>query len=108
MERDVIRVRLGLNIEYEGKLYDILELPPEAFVGMVPGLTEEQFRRLDEAFRAVWPETTVRRHHILGFVAEQAGTSIDYLLLNREHIHFDELDISAYIEEHDQRRNRPS
>lgn len=101
-------MRLGLTIEYEGKDYDILELPPEAFVRMVPGLTEEQFRVLDEQFTDFWPEPTQRRNHMLAFASELAGASLDFLLLNRESIEFDESDIMAYIEQHMKQGNRPN
>jgi hypothetical protein len=101
-------MRLGLNIEYGGKNYDILELPLEAFVQLVPGLTVEQFNQLDKYFADYWPESTQRRHHILGFAAEQVGASIDFLLLNRESIHFDEADMAEYVQEHTKQGNRPS
>ncbi|MCL6487349.1 MAG: hypothetical protein K6T76_00205 [Alicyclobacillus mali] len=91
-------MRLGLNIEYEGKNYDILELPSDAFVQMIPGLTEDQYYRLLEAFEAYCPDDTLCRHHILDFIAEQVGASIDYILLNREQIYFDETDVAAYID----------
>jgi hypothetical protein len=106
-EEGVVIMRLGLNIEYDGKNYDILELPPEAFVHVVPGLTMDQFRRIDEYFQNVWPEPTQRRHHILAFIADQAGASIDYLLLHRECIEFDDHDLSAYVVEHTKQGNRP-
>ncbi|GMA51736.1 hypothetical protein GCM10025857_30930 [Alicyclobacillus contaminans] len=101
-------MRLGLNIEYDGKSYDILELPLEAFVQMVPGLTEDQFLLLDKYFADFWPESTQRRHHILNFAAEQVGASLDYLLLNRESIHFDEADMAEYVQRCTKQGNRPS
>ncbi|MCL6626556.1 hypothetical protein [Alicyclobacillus shizuokensis] len=101
-------MRLGLTIEYEGKNYDILELPPEAFVHLVPSLNFDQFRRIDEYFQAVWPEPTQRRHHVLAFAAELTGASIDYLLLHRECIHFDDHDLSTYVMEHTKQVHRPS
>lgn len=92
-------MRLGLCVEYDGKSYDILELPQEAFAQLIPGMTGEQMKRLERRFREYWPDLTRCRRHILDFAAEQAGASIDYLLLIRESIHFDDEDIHAYIEE---------
>jgi len=97
-----------VNIEYDGKNYDILELPREAFVQLIPGLTDEQFRYIDSRFADFWPEATLRRNHIIAFAAELLGTSIDFLLLNRESLEFDEEDLFAYIEEHTKQGNRPS
>lgn len=100
-------MRLGLTVEYEGKNYDILELPVEAFVQMVPGLTGEQFKRLDNHFTDFWPEPTQRRNHMLAFAAEQVGASLDFVLLNRDSIEFDETDMVSYIEDHTKQGNRP-
>lgn len=93
-------MRLGLNIEFEGKSYDILELPFGAFVQLIPGLREDQVHQLQGQFRNYWPDETRCRHHILDFVAEQMGASIDYVLLTHETIRFDETDIAEYVEEH--------
>lgn len=101
-------MRLGLTVEFEGKNYDILELPGEAFVQMVPGLTAYQFDQLDKHFTDFWPEPTRRRNHMLAFAAEQAGASLDYLFLNRDSIYFDETDMMSYIEDHTKQGNRPS
>lgn len=101
-------MRLGVNIEYDGKNYDVLELPVDGFVHLIHGLTKEQYKRVDDTFTAFWPDATVRRHHILGFVADQLGTSIDFLLLNRESVRFGEEDIEEYIEEHTKQGHRPS
>jgi hypothetical protein len=101
-------MRLGLSIEYDGKSYDILELPSEAFLQMIPGLNDEQLRRIDSRFRDCWPEPTRRRNHIIGFAAEMLGTSIDFLLLNRDSIGFDDTDLFAYIEDHCKQGHRPS
>ncbi|MCL6444866.1 MAG: hypothetical protein K6T83_15670 [Alicyclobacillus sp.] len=101
-------LRLGVNIEYEGKEYDILELPANAFVQLIPGLSLEKFRKVDEAFEDYWPEITRRRRHVLAFFADQLGTSIDFLLLNSQPIHFEEADIAAYIQEHTEQSRRPS
>jgi hypothetical protein len=101
-------MRLGLNIEYEGKNYDILELPLEAFAQMIPGLNMDQLKQLDKYFEDFWPEPTLRRHHILEFAAEQVGASLDFLLLHRESIQFDESDMAQYVQEHTMQGNRPS
>lgn len=101
-------MRLGVNIEYDGKNYDVLELPVDGFLHLIHGLTKEQYTRVEETFSAFWPVDTVRRHHILGFVADQLGTSIDFLLLNRERVRFNEEDLQAYIEEQTKQGNRPS
>lgn len=101
-------MRLGVNIEYEGKHYDILELPPEAFLQLVPGLTMEKLKQIEARFSDYWPEETVLRHHILEFAAEQAGTSMDFLLLHRQRIQFSEADLKEYIEEHAHQTGRPS
>lgn len=101
-------MRLGVNIEYEGKNYDILELPTEAFLQLIPGLSDEQFWTIDEQFKDFWPEPTQRRNHIIAFAADLLGTSIDFLLLNRDTLLFDETDLYAYIEDHTKQGNRPS
>lgn len=101
-------MRLGVNIEYDGKHYDILELPPEAFLQLVPGLTMEQLKRIEERFREYWPEQTLLRHHILEFAAEQAGMSMDFLLIHRQRIPFSEADLKEYIEDHAQQTGKPS
>jgi hypothetical protein len=101
-------MRLGVNIEFEGKNYDILELPAEAFQQLIPGLTDEQFRIIDGRFRDFWPEPTQRRNHMIAFAADLLGTSIDFLLLNRDTLQFDDTDLYAYIEEHTKQGNRPS
>lgn len=101
-------MRLGVNIEYDGKSYDVLELPVDGFLHLIHGLTKQQYKQIEDTFSAFWPDETVKRHHMLGFVADQLGTSIDFLLLNRERIRFDEEDLHAYIEEHTKQGNRPS
>lgn len=101
-------MRMGLNIEYDGRNYDILELPVEAFVHLIPGLTDEQYRRIDARFYDCWPEPTVRRNHIIGFASELMGASIDLLLHNRHTIEFDEDDLFRYLEEHCKQGYRPS
>lgn len=101
-------MRLGLNIEFDGKNYDILELPIEAFEQMIPGLTADQLNQVDKYFREYWPNRTQRRHHILEFASELAGGPIDFVLLNRESIYFDEADLVQYVEEHTKQGNRPS
>jgi len=101
-------MRLGVNIEYDGKNYDILELPVEAFLQLIPGLTYDQFKQIDERFYDFWPETTFRRNHILAFAADLLGTSIDLLLLNRDGLEFDDTDLFDYIEHHTKQGNRPS
>lgn len=101
-------MRLGLNIEYDGKSYDILELPSEAFTQLIPGLTEEQLHRLERRFQEYWPDATRCRHHILGFVGEQLGASIDYVLLMRDTVRFDESDVDRYLEEHVHEGRRPN
>ncbi len=100
-------MRLGVNIEYEGKDYDILELPAEVFVQLIPGLTKEQFRHIDETFMHYWPEPTRRRNHILAFAAMLAGTSIDYLLMVKRTVHFDEEDLMRYVDDQLKQGNRP-
>jgi hypothetical protein len=97
-----------VNIEYDGKNYDVLELPVDGFLHLVHGLSKEQYDRIDETFAAFWPDPTVRRHHLLSFVADQLGTSLDFLLLNRETVRFHMDDLQAYIEEHTKQGNRPS
>lgn len=101
-------MRLGVNIEYDGKNYDVLELPVDGFLHLIHGLTREQYQRIDEEFEVFWADATVRRHHTLAFVADQLGTSMDFLLLNRESVHFNRDDLQAYIEEHTKQGNRPS
>lgn len=99
-------VRLGLNIEFEGKNYDILELPIDAFVRLIPGLKEGQVQRLQGQFQEYWPDPTRCRHHILNFVAEQMGESLDSVLLTHETIRFNEADVADYVEEHVKQGNR--
>lgn len=101
-------VRLGVNIEYDGKNYDVLELPVDGFLHLIHGLTKAQYERIDEKFAVFWEDPTVRRHHILAFVADQLGTSLDFLLLNRESVHFNHDDLQMYIEEHTKQGHRPS
>lgn len=101
-------MRLGVNIEYEGKDYDILEVPTEVFVQLIPGLTKNQFRHIDETFEHYWLEPTRRRNHILVFTAEQVGTSIDYLLMARRSVYFNHEDLMRYIEDQTKHGNRPS
>lgn len=101
-------MRLGVNIEYGGKNYDILELPVEAFLQLIPGLTYDQFKQIDERFYDFWPETTYRRNHILGFSADLAGVPMDMLFLNRDSFAFDDEDLFDYIEQHTKQGNRPS
>lgn len=101
-------LRLGVKIEYEGRNYDILELPPEAFIQLIPGVTSEQYRQIDEYFMDFWPEPTRRRHYILAFAAQQIGSSIDFLLLNRRPVQFDESDLQRYVELHTKQGHRPS
>ncbi|RIV22887.1 hypothetical protein D2Q93_08625 [Alicyclobacillaceae bacterium I2511] len=93
-------MRLGLNIEYEGRNYDILELPEEAFVHMIPGLTEEQFQDVDLYFQPYWADATRRRQHLLQFAAQRMGASLDYLMLNRAEIVFTVQDLAEYAQEH--------
>ncbi len=107
-KKDVGELRLGVNIEFDGKNYDILELPKEAFLQLIPGLSDDQFRFIDERFKDFWPEPTLRRNHVIAFAADLLGTSIDFLLLNRDILQFDETDLFAYIEEHTKQGNRPS
>lgn len=101
-------MRLGLNIEYDGKSYDILELPSEAFTQLIPGLTEEQLHHLERRFEPYWPDATRCRHRILDFVGEQLGASIDYVLLLRESVRFNERDVEKYLEENVHEGRRPS
>ncbi len=93
-------MRLGLNIVYDGHNYDILELPEEAFVRMIPGLSEEQFQDVDLFFQPYWSDETRRRQHLLHFMAQRAGSSLDYLMLNREEIAFTDQDLAEYVREH--------
>lgn len=101
-------MRLGVNIEYDGRNYDILELPAEAFVHLIPCMSREQFGRLNERFGDVWPEATVRRNHMLAFTAETLGTSVDFLMLYRDALRFTDEDIESYIETHTKQGYRPS
>lgn len=101
-------MRLGVNIEFEGKHYDILELPPEAFLQLIPGLTLERLKRIEDRFVEFWPEPTHLRRHILEFTAEQAGTTVDFLLLHRQKIHFNDADMTHYIEDNTQHTGKPS
>jgi len=101
-------MRLGLNVEFEGKNYDILELPGEAFLQIIPGLSEKQFQRIDAYFHDYWPDATVRRRHVLEFAADMAGNSIDYIMLNHENIHFDENDLQIYVQQQTKQGTRPS
>ncbi|MFX4303240.1 hypothetical protein ACOJUR_13440 [Alicyclobacillus tolerans] len=101
-------MKLGVNIEYEGKNYDILELPSEAFTSLIPGLTVEQFQHLDKMFQPYWHDPTVRRNHILQFAAEILGTSLDYLFMNQETVRFTKHDVEEYIEHYTKQGNRPS
>ncbi|KPV44902.1 hypothetical protein [Alicyclobacillus ferrooxydans] len=101
-------MRLGLSIEYDGKSYDILELPTEAFTQLIPGLSKEQLSNLERRFQQYWPDPTRCRHHILGFVGEQLGASIDYVLLMHETVRFNDKDIEEYIEEHVHEGRRPN
>lgn len=108
VQKEVNRMRMGLNIEYEGKNYDILELPMEAFVQLVPGMTNDQFYYIDSRFFDFWPEPTQRRNHVLAFAAQLLGASIDFLLLNHESMQFDDEDIQQYINKHTKKGIRPS
>ncbi|MCY0889324.1 MAG: hypothetical protein OWQ59_12865 [Alicyclobacillaceae bacterium] len=101
-------MRLGVNIEYGGKSYDVLELPPEAFVHLIPGMSNEQFRRLDKTFFEYWPEPTVRRNHILSFASEIVGASMDRLFLNTDAMRFTDHEMTDYVERHLKQGNRPS
>ncbi|MCF8564975.1 hypothetical protein LLE49_09605 [Alicyclobacillus tolerans] len=100
-------MRLGVNIEFEGKHYDILELPVDAFLQLIPGLNMEQLKRIEKRFSAFWTDPTVVRRHILDFAAEQAGTSIDFLLMHRQKIRFDDTDMDDYIQDQTQQGTRP-
>ncbi len=101
-------MRLGMNVEFDGKLYDVLELPSEAFVHLIPGLTSQQFKQIDAYFARYWPEATIRRHHVLEFASYITGTSIDSLMLQHGQLRFDEDDLSAYVETQTKRGHRPS
>lgn len=101
-------MRLGVNIEYQGKDYDILEVPPEVFIQLIPGLSKDQFQLINQTFEQYWPEPTRRRNHILAFMAEQLGTSIDFLLMSRKSVFFSETDLLRYVEEQTKQGNRPS
>lgn len=101
-------MRLGLNVEFDGKSYDILELPGEAFVQLIPGLSQKQFHRIENYFTDYWSEPTLRRRHVLEFAADQTGTSIDFIMLNREAIDFDDHDLGAYVQQQTKQGNRPS
>lgn len=101
-------MRLGMNVEFEGKLYDVLELPSEAFVHLIPGLTGQQFKLIDTFFERYWPEATVRRHHELEFASYVTGSPIDSLMLQHGHLRIDEDDLSAYVEAHTTRGHRPN
>ncbi|WAH38201.1 hypothetical protein [Alicyclobacillus dauci] len=101
-------MRLGVNIEYDGRNYDILELPPEAFVHLIPCMSKHQYRRMNTRFEDVWPEPTIRRNHMLAFTAEKLSTSIDFLFLYRDALRFDDEDMEAYIETHTKQGHRPS
>ncbi|GMA65354.1 hypothetical protein NZD89_07870 [Alicyclobacillus fastidiosus] len=101
-------MRLGVNIEYEGRNYDILELPPEAFVHLIPCMSKQQYRRISSRFEEVWPEPTVLRNHLLAFTAEKLGTSVDFLFLYRDAFHFDDEEMERYIECHTKHGHRPS
>jgi hypothetical protein len=95
-----------MSVEYDGRTYDILELPAEAFIHLV-GLTPEQFRRIDRAFADYWPEDTVRKHHILEFTAEQLGSTVpEVVLVHGERLIFDDHDLRLYIEQHTQKGHR--
>ncbi|SIS58970.1 hypothetical protein [Alicyclobacillus vulcanalis] len=100
-------MRLGLNIEYDGKNYDVLELPNEAFVCLLPCMTPEQYNRIDRRFEDVWPDVTVRRNHILAFTAERVHMSVDYVLLYRGPFWFDDDDLDRYIQAHTMQGYRP-
>lgn len=99
-------MRLGLNIEFEGKSYDILELPTEAFSHLVPCLRTDQMKLLEKKFVEYWPDKTRCRHHMLSFLADQIGASIDYVLLTHQNVRFDDKDITDYIDEHVNQGNR--
>jgi hypothetical protein len=101
-------MRLGVNIEYDGRNYDILELPTEVFIHLIPSITKGQFRRLDSRFEDVWPDPTIRRNHMIAFTSEKLGTSIDFLFLNRDTLQFDDDDMESYIEMHTKQGHRPS
>lgn len=101
-------MRLGVNIEYGGRNYDILELPPEAFVHLIPCMSKDQYRRINQRFEVVWPEPTVRRNHLLAFTAEKLDTAVDFLFLYRDTFRFDEDDMDTYIELHTKQGYRPS
>lgn len=101
-------LRLGVSIEYEGKDYDILEVPSEVFIQLIPGLTKEQFQHINLSFEHYWPEPTRRRNHILAFIAEQMGTSVDLLLMTRKSVQFSNADLMRYMEEQTRQGNRPS
>jgi hypothetical protein len=101
-------MRLGMNVEFEGKMYDVLELPGEAFIHLIPGLTRRQFEQIDTYFHEYWREPTVRRHHVLEFASYLSGTTIDYVMLQHEHLRFDEQDLLAYVESHVKRGHRPN
>lgn len=107
-DKDDLCMRLGVNIEYDGRNYDILELPNEAFVHLIPCMTEEQFRRINARFEHVWPDPTVRRNHMLSFAAEVLETSVDYLFLYRDRLRFDDEDLEAYLQAHTKQGHRPS
>jgi hypothetical protein len=102
----VKHVRYGMNVEYGGRTYDILELPAEAFIHLV-GLTPEQFRRIDRVFADYWPEDTVRKRHILEFAAEQMGSSVpEVVFVHGDRLVFDDHDLRLYIEQHTQKGHR--
>ena len=106
--KDGIEMRLGVNIEYDGKCYDILELPKEAFLHLIPGLTNEQYRKILNCFEDYWPEPTLCRNHVISFAAGILGESIDSLFVNRDALDFDDRDLLRYIEQHTKLGNRPS
>lgn len=101
-------MRLGVNIEYDGRNYDVLELPSEAFVHLIPCMSKEQYCRINTRFEDVWPDPTVCRNHVLAFTAETLGTSMDFLFLYRDALRFNTDDIEAYIETHTKQGHRPS
>ncbi|EJY54643.1 hypothetical protein URH17368_2710 [Alicyclobacillus hesperidum URH17-3-68] len=104
----MVVMRLGFNIEYDGRNYDILELPNEAFVCMIPCMSKDQFNRMNRRFQEVWPDPTVRRNHMLAFTADRVHTSIDFLFLYRGSFWFDDEDLDRYIHTHTKQGHRPS
>lgn len=101
-------MRLGVNIEFDGRNYDILELPSEAFIHLIPCMSKEQFRRIETRFEDVWADATIRRNHMLAFTAQTLGTSVDYLFMYRDALRFDDEDMELYIEHHSKQGHRPS